>query len=75
MDNGGNVGIGILVMLIGIGLMIVGGVILGFSSEVQTEKGSIEEFIMNVPNEFGIGLLIMGLIFLIVGILLLSGIV
>jgi len=75
MDNGGNVGIGILVMLIGIGLMIVGGVILGFSSEVQTEKGSIEEFIMNVPNEFGIGLLIMGLIFFIVGILLLSGIV
>jgi hypothetical protein len=75
MDDGGNVGIGIFVLLIGMVFMIVGGVILGFSSEIKTEKGSIEEFIMNVPNEFGIGLVIMGLIFFIAGILILSGIV
>jgi len=34
--------------------------ILGASSNIKTEKGSIQESLMNLPKELGMGLVIIG---------------
>ena len=59
----------VILIIVGIIFIIIGAAVLNASADVKTEKGSIEETLMKIPNTIAIGLIIGGIILFILGLL------